>query len=255
MYSQGAPRRTRTPSVSGTASLYSYTSTIKTKTLSRSVKSLQIPWYQRPLLADAYFTDIQTGAMLTGVFGVVVSLFTIATAIFDIYCLGLVYPGVTRYGYYIMSFEFVYVGSPHVRNCLIVFALFSAIAAFATLVTSSFLINALRKEDEKNMVPWLLSFGVFLAWRLFAFVFATIVNDLYFSYHVAMCLLWIVFIVLGAFGWVIVYSLYIELSDLTKLEDLAHLRMGTMSSLNMTQSIAGSRPTTPHSTVSTAQAV
>jgi hypothetical protein len=28
-----------------------------------------------------------------------------------------------------------------------------------------------------------------------------------------------------------------------------------MSSLNMTQSIAGSRPTTPHSTVSTAQVV
>lgn len=184
-----------------------------------------------------------------------ISLFTIATAVLDIYCLGMTKPGVTHYGYYIMSFQFVYVGNGNVRNTLIVFALFSAIAAVALFVTSCILLKALRKEIEKEMVPWLFASGVFFVWRTIAIIFASVVNDMIFGYHIAMCLFWVAFILLGALGWVIVYSLYLELSDLTKLEDLAHLRMGTMSSLNMTQSIAGSRPTTPHSTVSTAQVV
>ena len=182
-------------------------------------------------------------------------MFTIATAILDIYCLGITQPGVTHYGFYIMSFQFVYVGNNNVRNCLIVFALFSAVAAVTLFVTSSMLLRALRKELEQSMIPWLYSAGIFFIWRTFAIIFGSIVNDMIFAYHITMCLLWIIFILVGIFGWVIVYSLYLELTDLTKLEDLAHLRMGTMSSLNMTQSIMGSRPTTPHSTVSTQHTV
>nr|CAG4641200.1 EOG090X0DL4 [Eulimnadia texana] len=242
---QGPPRRARTPSVAGTGSLYSYAST--TRTFSRSMKSLKVAWYKRPLLQHAVFTDIQTGAVITGIFTLILSLFTFATAIFDIYCLGMTAPGVSHSGFFVMSFQFVYVGNMNVRNALIVFALFSAIAAIPLLVTSCILLGALRKESEKDLVPWLFCSAIFFGWRLFAFIFATIVNDIWFSYHAAMCILWIAFILFGIFGWVIVYSLYIELSELTKLEDLAHLRMGTMSSLNMTHSIAGSRPTTPHS--------
>lgn len=40
-----------------------------------------------------------------------------------------------------------------------------------------------------------------------------------------MCLLWAIFCGLNIYGWILVYSLYLELSDLTKLEDLAHLRV------------------------------
>lgn len=40
-----------------------------------------------------------------------------------------------------------------------------------------------------------------------------------------MCLLWTIIIVISVYGWIVVYSLYIELSDLTRLEDLAHLRV------------------------------
>ncbi|XP_046438378.1 uncharacterized protein LOC124189909 isoform X2 [Daphnia pulex] len=250
---QGRQGRTRTPSLGGASSIYSYAST--TRTMSRSMKSLRVAWYKKPILQDAFFTDIQTGSMITAIFSLVISLFTIATAVLDIYCLGMTKPGVTHYGYYIMSFQFVYVGNGNVRNTLIVFALFSAIAAVALFVTSCILLKALRKEIEKEMVPWLFASGVFFVWRTIAIIFASVVNDMIFGYHIAMCLFWVAFILLGALGWVIVYSLYLELSDLTKLEDLAHLRMGTMSSLNMTQSIAGSRPTTPHSTVSTAQVV
>lgn len=54
-------------------------------------------------------------------------------------------PGSTHYGYYIISYEFVYVGNNHVRNALVIFALFSALAACVTFVTSIMLVAALRK--------------------------------------------------------------------------------------------------------------
>lgn len=41
------------------------------------------------------------------------AFFTVCTAIFDIYCLSQAAPGSTHYGYYIVSYEFVYVGSQH----------------------------------------------------------------------------------------------------------------------------------------------
>jgi len=131
--------------------------------------------------------------------------------------------------------------------------LFSMLGGIVIFVTSLMLITALRKEYEKKTLPWLYSFAIFILFRLFAFIFFSIVNDMIFAYNIMMCLLWIVFVCISAYGWLIVYSLYLELNDLTRLEDLAHLRIGTMQSLNAstTHSIAGSRPTTPHSAVST----
>ncbi|XP_077286675.1 protein pasi2 [Arctopsyche grandis] len=246
----------KTPSTyRSTPSVYShYTGRSSTNLRStKSMRSVKIPWYQRPILHDAVVLDIQRGSLLTGVLAIFISLFTMAESIFDIYCLSMAAPGSTHYGYYIISFEFVYIGNMHVRNALIIFALFSLIGAMCVFVTSTMLINALRKEHEKKIVPWIYCFAVFTLFRTFAFIFAAIVNDLFFAYNVLMLLFWILFIVSSVYGWLLVYSLYIELSDLTKLEDLAQLRMGTMASLNAstTHSLAGSRPTTPHSTVST----
>ncbi|KAK2717891.1 uncharacterized protein LOC136038867 isoform X1 [Artemia franciscana] len=244
-------KKSYAPSIAGTGSIYSMATTVRTG-MSRSVKSLRVPWYKKPIVQDAVITDIQNGANYNAIFCVFVSLFTIATAIFDIYCLGMVYPGVRHYGFFIMNFQFVYVGNRHVRNCLIVFALFSFIAAVALLVTSVIFLKALRKENEKKIVPWLYCGAIFYLWRLFAFIFATIVNDMIFAYNIMMCLLWIFIILAGAYGWIVSYSLYLDLCDLTRLEDIAHLRMGTMSSLNVGLS---SRPTTPFSTVSTSHMV
>lgn len=42
-----------------------------------------------------------------------VSMFTIGTGIFDIYCLAMAAPGSTHYGYFLISYEFVYVGNTH----------------------------------------------------------------------------------------------------------------------------------------------
>lgn len=73
-------------------------------------------------------------------------------------------PGSTHYGYYIISYEFVYVGNVHgrivslnlmkfqlislvlsVRNALIIGALFSVIMAIVVMATSVLMIVALRK--------------------------------------------------------------------------------------------------------------
>lgn len=48
-----------------------------------------------------------------------------------------------------------------------------------------------------------------------------------------MCLLWAVFCAINVYGWILVYSLYLELCDLTKLEDLAHLRVSTPQFFNI----------------------
>ncbi|XP_054006647.1 uncharacterized protein LOC128891261 [Hylaeus anthracinus] len=244
----------KSPSM-GTPSVYSHVTTRSSANLksSRSVRSVKIPWYQKPILTHAYVLDIQRGAMLTAAFSLCLAMFTICTAIFDLYCLSQAAPGSTHYGYYVISYEFVYVGNQHVRNALVVFAIFSMLGGMAVFATSLILITALRKEHEKKMVPWLYSFAAFSIFRFFAFLFFSTVNDMIFAYNIMMCLLWTIFVLISVYGWLIVYSLYIELSDLTRLEDFAHLRIGTMQSLNAstTHSIAGSRPTTPHSAVST----
>lgn len=123
------------------------------------------------------------------------------------------------------------------------FASFSILLGLVLFVTSIMLISALRKvgiyilksigfncffqwqEYEKRMVPWIYTFAVFLVFRFLAYVFFSIVNDLYFGYNFAMCIMWTFFVVVGAYGWILVYSLYRELTDLTRLEDLAHLRV------------------------------
>ena len=70
---------------------------------------------------------------------------------------------------------------------------------------------------------------VFATFRLLAFIFAAIVNDMIFAYNILMCLIWIVLTVLNFFGWATVYSLYLELADLTKLQDLVQLRVGSFN--------------------------
>lgn len=88
------------------------------------------------------------------------------------------------------------------------------------------IINNLQ-EHEKRIVPWLFSFAAFVVFRFFAWLFSSIANDPIFGYNLAMILLGAIFTVVNVYGWLLVYSLYLELFDLTKLEDLAHLRVCT----------------------------
>jgi len=132
--------RSKTPSM-GTPSVYSIHAshlTIRSSNLrsTRSMKSLRVPWYQRPILKNAFFLDTQRGALLIAFYSLVsiqtqihlcvgflkfkiyiynvrqfLSIFTLVTSAFDTYCLAMAAPGSTHYGYYVMSYQFVYVGS------------------------------------------------------------------------------------------------------------------------------------------------
>ncbi|KAJ6641219.1 hypothetical protein Bhyg_06154 [Pseudolycoriella hygida] len=244
------------PSSRSTHSVYSHVSTrssnIQTQRSrsTRSLKSLKPKWYQKPIIKNSDWINVQRGAMWTAIFSLFIAFFTIATAIFDIYCLAMAAPGTTHYGYYFISYQFVYVGNVHVRNALIVFAMFSLLGGFVIVVTSTMLILALRKEHEHKFVPWLWTYAIFIGFRLLASLFFAIVNDLIFAYNVLIVLFWSAFCIGSIYGWLLVYSLYLELANLTKLEDLAYLRMGTMQSLHAstTHSLMGSRPITPHTT-------
>ena len=130
----------KSPSM-GTPSVYSHVTTRSSANLrsSRSVRSIKIPWYQKRLLTDAFVMNIQRGAMVTAIYALVriqflknnsfdintisfirivqfLAIFTVLTAIFDIYCLSLAAPGSIHYGYYFFSYEFVYVGNKHGKN-------------------------------------------------------------------------------------------------------------------------------------------
>ncbi|XP_050313768.1 uncharacterized protein LOC126748517 isoform X2 [Anthonomus grandis grandis] len=154
-------------SITGTPSVYSHVTTRSSANLrsAKSLKSLKIPWYRKPLVQDAIFLDVQRASMIVAIFSLVLSIFTIITAIFDLYCYAMAAPGSTHYGYYIISYEFVYVGSRHVRNALVMFAVFSALLSVGVFITSIMLIMSLRKEYEKKMLPWLYVFAVFTIFR------------------------------------------------------------------------------------------
>lgn len=74
-------------------------------------------------------------------------------------------------------------------------------------------------------MPWLYVFAGFIVFRFFALLFFSILNDLIFAYNILITIIWVLIIPASVYGWLTVYSLYVELADLTKLEDLAHLRV------------------------------
>lgn len=85
------------------------------------------------------------------------------------------------------------------------------------------------QEYEDKILPWLWSFAIFTILRFLAWLFFCIVNDLIFAYNIFTCLTWALFVISCVWGWLVVYSMYVELKDLSKLEDLAHLRVRKQS--------------------------
>lgn len=53
-----------------------------------------------------------------------------------------------------------------------------------------------------------------------------------------MLVVWFLLNCINVFTWLVVYSNYQELSDITRLEDMAKLKMSTMSSLNASRSFS-----------------
>lgn len=245
----------RAPSlISGSrVSVYSQASTTRSTrslaTLGHSrgttLKSSVAPWYRKPLLASAVYTDLTTGAWHAVTFSIFLAVWTFFTACFDAYCLEQAAPGASHTGVYLFSYDFVYVGNHHIRNLLMMSALLSVFQSILLFVTSCIMLNALRLEKETGFTSWLMVMGVFVIWRVLAWAYGSIVNDMIFGYHIFTLVTWMVLSIVGAFSWAVVYSLYLQLTSITKIETSARMKMDTMGS-SRAQSLYGSRPTTPH---------
>ncbi len=75
--------------------------------------------------------------------------------------------------------------------------------------------------------------GFFVPWKIVAWFYGAIVNDMIFAYNIIMFIAWAIFNVFNVFSFVCIYSLYLELNDLTKLQDLAKLKVRTMRGSNV----------------------
>ena len=106
--------------------------------------------------------------------------------------------------------------------------------------------HCFRLEKERGFEAWLWTMGIFTPWKIVAWVYSAIVNDMMCcssSYHILMFLIWLVLNVLNCLAWVVMYSLYLELTGISKLEGMAKMKMDTLSS--RAGSLYGSRPTSP----------
>ncbi|KAJ6215907.1 hypothetical protein RDWZM_010407 [Blomia tropicalis] len=212
--------------------------TTRSRTLAGSRKVKLKWWERRPILPNAFFIDLQKGSYLSSIFSLLESILQITLAIFDIYCLVEAAPGSKHFRSFGISFMFVYSGNPHVRRALIASGFILVLCSIYLLTTALVLMTALRKEHELKFRHWLRSMAIFIVARFATLFFQSIVNDLYFAYHQIMLLLWLAFLTIDVFAWLVVYSNYQELSDITRLEDMAKLKMSTLSSLNASRSFS-----------------
>lgn len=222
-------------------SVGSLASTLTTRS-KRSVaasQKLKLRWWQRrPILKTAYLLDLQKGSYAAAIFTLIESILLLFLSLFDLYCLIEARPGSRHFRSFGFSFLFVYSGNKHVRHALILTTSLLAICAIALFISSFIIIPALKKEYELKFKPWLVVMTIFVSFRTFATLFQSIANDLYFVYHQAMLLLWLILIPANIFALLVVYSNYQELSDITKIEDMAKLKMSTLSSLQGSRTLS-----------------
>jgi len=231
-------------SVYSTASTTRSTRTLGTSRGHNSLKNQKLQWYQKPMVATAFYTDLTTGAWHCTFYTLFLSIWSCFQGIFEMYILEEAKPGSSHTGYYLFSFDFVYVGNHHVRNLLFMSALFTLVGSVAVFISSCATLDALRLEKETGFKAWLISMGIFTPWRVVAWVYAFIVNDMIFAYHIIMFFVWLFFNIINVMAWMVMYSLYLELTGISQLEDMAKLKMDTMSS--RAGSLYGSRPTSPY---------
>jgi hypothetical protein len=215
-------------------SVGSLASTLTTRS-KRSVaasQKLKLKWWQRrPILKTAYLLDLQKGSYAAALFTLVESALLLILSLFDLYCLLVARPGSRHFRSFGFSFLFVYSGNRYVRYALILTSSLLILQAIALAITSCIIIPALKKEHELKFRPWLWVMTIFVCFRTVAIIFQSVANDLYFTYHQVMLIIWLILIPFNIFVLLVVYSNYQELSDITKIEDMAKLKMSTLSSL------------------------
>lgn len=75
------------------------------------------------------------------------------------------------------------------------------------------------------MVPWMWSFPAFIVMRFLALLLFAIVNDMVFAYNIFVVVVWSMICVASVYGWLLVHTCFLEFANITRLEDLAHLRV------------------------------
>lgn len=75
------------------------------------------------------------------------------------------------------------------------------------------------------MLPWMWSSMVWWVLRVLALIMFAIVNDLMFVYNVFIVVVWSLALPAAVYGWLLVHTCYLEFASITRLEDLAHLRV------------------------------
>ena len=205
----------------------------------RAHSSRPAPWYSRPLLSSAGYTDLTRGAWHAASYSTLLACWTAVTAVFDVYCLEEAAPGASHTGVYWLSYDFVYVGNHHVRNLLVLTGLLSVTVSLALFVSSCLLLTGLRHENQQMFRPWLYTMAIFTVYKLLHCCYGAVVNDLIFGYHAFTFLLWLALSVANGWALAVVYSLYLELVSLGRLEDMTRQKLDTLSSRG--GSVYGSR--------------
>ena len=168
---------------------------------------------------------------------------------FDVYCLEEATPGSVHTGYYWISYEFVYVGNHHIRNILVLAGLIDIAASVALFVTTCFLLNALRHENQTGFSSYLVTMTVVIIWKFLHLSYSTIVNDLIFFYHIFAFFTGMLLTLASLASLVVIYSLYQELRSLSQLEDITKHKIEISSRAGTIYdyggSLYGSRIATP----------
>uniref|UniRef100_A0A6G1S8A5 Uncharacterized protein n=1 Tax=Aceria tosichella TaxID=561515 RepID=A0A6G1S8A5_9ACAR len=202
-------------------------------------QDIKLEWWQRrPILKTAYLLDLQKGSYATAIFTLIESVLLLALSLFDLYCLLVARPGSRHFRNFGFSFLFVYSCNHYVRYALILTSSLLFLQAVALFISSYIIIPALKKEHELKYRPWLWVMTVSVCFRTTTMIFQSIANDLYFTYHQVMLFIWFILIPINIFVLLVVYSNYQELSDITKIEDMAKLKMSTLSSLQGSRSFS-----------------
>ena len=137
-----------------------------------------------------------------------------------------------------MSYEFVYVGNHHVRNLLLLGSIVSLIASIPLFLTSCFLLNAMRLENQSGFVAWMITMSVFTCWKMIHLSYTTVVNDMIFGYNLFTFFTWMILNALNIGSLVLVYSFYHELRSLDDLENMTRQKLDISSRAG---SVYGSR--------------
>ncbi|XP_053207095.1 uncharacterized protein LOC128391269 [Panonychus citri] len=202
-------------------------------------RKLELKWWQRrPIIENALFIDLQKGSYIAAIYTLIESLMQIILAVFDTYCLFEAAPGSKHFRSVGISFLFVYSGNEHIRRSLIACSLILILISIYLLISSIILIPALKKEQEIRFKNWLRAMSTFIIVRTCATLFQSIANDLFFTYHQLMLLLWFLASIANVFAFLVVVSNYQELNTITRLEDMAKLKMSTISSLNASRTLS-----------------